>query len=271
MRAGAVRDQIRNVRITVLSAIAWRIFAELMRRHAGKREVRVLEFHPGISMYGAIRLIFDANGRDTGGGMSLTLYLGGPSGTWEVRRKGEHAASKGDDFFFRMLSDDPAELIDDMDLALGLVAPKKLGASTRPALVATLISRFLESRMLSRESFRTTQGWYDFSNGCGVQKWTRHFGVDFATENVALESGKRQAISVFEDVWPFVALFECRSDPSPLSDEGGHPVVLLDLRAARMLLVKNGKVIEDIDVKAAYVMAGRRFDGLLQTIGTHFS
>jgi hypothetical protein len=266
-----VIDQIKHVRITVLSAIAWRIIAELMRRHAGQREVRVLEFHPGISMYGAMRLTFDANGQDTEGGMSLTLYLGGPSGTWEVRRKADHASTRGDDFFFRMLSDDPAELIDEMGQALGLVAPKKLGASTSPALVATLISRFLESRMLSRESFRTTHGWYDFSKGCGVQKWTRHFGVDVTAANAALESGNRQAISVFEDVWSFIALFECRSDPSPLADEGRFPVVLLDLRAARMLLVKNGKVTEVIDVKAAYVTAGRRFDGLLQTISTHLS
>ncbi len=264
-------DQIKHVRITVLSAIAWRIFAELMRRHAGQREVRLLEFHPGISMYGAMRMIFDANGQDTEGGMSLTLYLGGPSGAWEVRRKGDHASTRGDDFFFRMLSDDPADLIDEMDRALGLVAPKKLGSASRPALVATLISRFLESRMLSRQSFRTTQGWYDFSEGCGVHEWTRHFDVDVAAANAALESGNRRAISVFESVWPFLALFECTSGPSPLADEGRRPVVLIDLRGARMLLVKNGKVTEVIDVKAAYVAAGRRFDGLLQMIGTHLS
>jgi hypothetical protein len=266
-----VTHKVKNVRITVLSAIAWRIFAELMRRHAGQRDMRVLEFHPGISMYGAMRLIFDANGQDTEGGMSLTLYLGGPSGTWEVRRSGNKASTRGDDFFFRMLSDDPAELIDEMDRALGLVTPKKLAASPRSALVATLVSRFLESRILSRQSFRTTQGWYDFSNGCGVAEWTRHFGVDVAAANAALESGKRQAIAAFESVWPFVALFECSSSPSPLAHEGRRPVVLLDLRGARMLLAKDGKVTEAIDVKAAYVTAGRRFDGLVQTIGAHFS
>jgi hypothetical protein len=164
-----------------------------------------------------------------------------------------------------------ADLIDEMDRALGLVAPKKLGSASRPALVATLVARFLESRMLSRQSFRTTQGWYDFSSGCGVQRWTRHFGVDPVAENAALESGKRKGSSVFDDVWPYLALFECASDASPLVDEGQRPLVLLDLRAGKMLLVKNSEVTEVIDVEAAYVIAGRRLDALLQTIGTHLS
>jgi hypothetical protein len=38
-----------------------------------------------------------------------------------------------------------------------------------------------------------------------------------------------------------------------------------------MLLVKNSEVTEVIDVEAAYVIAGRRLDALLQTIGTHLS
>ena len=135
---------VTQMRITILSAVVWRIIAELMRRHGKKHDIKVLQVHPGISIRGCYHLLFDAPLDRLGDATILILNLGGPSGTYSIRRKGAPENKRESDFFFEMLGGDAVAFLDRIDGDLGLKTSKKFPPSTPPVLVARTIATCLE-------------------------------------------------------------------------------------------------------------------------------
>jgi hypothetical protein len=88
-------DQELRFRWSVVSASAWRLVAELVRRHDAQHDLRVAHLHPGMSSWGLLRLQ-EGWGWDTersalsihlGGGGNATLEVNRPWGTPNLDRR----------------------------------------------------------------------------------------------------------------------------------------------------------------------------------------
>jgi hypothetical protein len=116
MSGGSVLD-FKGARITLVSALAWRVVAELFRRYQERYDLRVSQVHPGISVRGALYLT--AGSAASQNPPTLSLDLGGPSGTYAVLRRIDGnatgaAGSSSGPFAGPMLSQDPSRVIDEI-------------------------------------------------------------------------------------------------------------------------------------------------------------
>ncbi len=206
--------EFKTARVTLVSALAWRVVAELSRRYQERYDLRVSQVHPGMSIRGALYLTTaPATGHEP---PALSLDLGGPSGTYTVLRridgcaKGAAGKSSGP-FAGPMLSQDPSRVVDEIAAAWGL--PKlegKLPSSHTTTIVARTIAGVLESLIFRRESWRTTAGFCDNSAvGSMVPDWTAALGVSDRTISDARRGRDARAADFLSR---YVMLHRCVDD-----------------------------------------------------------
>lgn len=175
-----------KLRPAILTALAWRVIGEVMRRHHASLDLRVQQFYPGLSPLGIMGL---APGRITstwkGDTTQVCFHLGGGgNGLCSVRRQ------KSVESFVapitEILTGTPSgELVDAIEVAAGW-QHRVNQATTPPVLVARLIARFLERYMLAPEPYRASSGWIDNSNA----GYPAPYAVEWLT---ALPEGRKAA------------------------------------------------------------------------------
>ena len=265
-------DQVQKMRITISSAVVWRIIAELMRRHGTKHDIKVLQVHPGISIRGCYYLLFDAPLDRLGDATILILNLGGPSGTYSIRRKGAPETERERDFFFEMLGGDAVVFLDRIDGDLGLKTPKKLPPSTPAVLVARTIASCLEELALSPWHMRTTTAWVDASAyGPYIAAWTRHFLPDAAKIKAQGKSGELSFAKGSSKLCRFVALHPCGDSETSALDEmhEEQALALFDFQTGRVLLIADGKLVGEIDLPSEYEKQGRTLRAICSRLRGH--
>lgn len=246
-----IQTLVQEPRMTVVSAFASRIIAELMRRHEEPCQIELVEFHPGLSARGGLLLYLKPYRRAADEGGSVRLHLGGPSGTATVHRHSYGAPTLQIDFLGSMLSDDPAACIDRISGALQLPIPSVLPPSSTPTLFARLIADVLAREITSCRILRTTSAWFDSSVGCNVALWLTHFGFDPHEQRQRLHSAPQAREFVQAAVAPYVALHECGRDESNLHEHPSGNAVLLGMNARRALLISGQHVFKELDLPGA--------------------
>lgn len=260
---------IQKPRMTVVSAFAWKVVSELMRRHGHDCKIELLEIHPGSSVRGCLHLKIAPHQRDAGGSSIVTLHLGGPSGTATILRNGYGNPTEEFDFLGSMLSEDPAVSIDRISRALRLPVPDALPRSNPQALVARLIAEVLGREVLSRRMLRTSSAWFDTSMGCRIAAWLKHFGLDTAEQQRNLDLGTRPWESIQAAVSPYVALHDCSPNESNLLDHPTGKAVLFAMNSGQALLVTGQGLIRALDIPLVYHKQGRRLNPLADEIVNH--
>lgn len=167
----------RDARTTVVAAHAWRVVAELFRRHQHRYDLRVWEFHPGISPRGLLALRARPNTPD-GPCPQLDLNLGGPSGSCSVPRRLDGTAGTLSDsypFATQLLHKNSREVVDDISRMWGLPPVSKLPSSTPATLVARCIAGFLLRHSLDSRLYRASSAFLGLSMCDKVVDWVRPF------------------------------------------------------------------------------------------------
>jgi hypothetical protein len=189
-----------TARLTLVSALAWRVIAELFRRYHPAYDLRVMQMHPGISTRGTLELTASRPGRTKPA--RLTFNLGGPSGTYcihdsisqDIPEKSELQAVE---FARPMLSSDPSSVIEEIAAAWGLRrAVEPLPPSSKTTITIRVIAGLMERLVFDRESWRTTAG-YCGNDAAGdmVPDWLAALGVDEALRRRASEDADPKAIA----------------------------------------------------------------------------
>lgn len=256
-------------RMTVVSAFAWKVIAELMRRHSHECVIELLEIHPGISVRGCLQLKITPHLHSAGASRIVTLNLGGPSGIVSIRHDDHGKLADEFDFLGSMLSEDPVVSIDRISRAMNLPVPSALPPSSTQSLVARLIAEVLGRKVLSRRMLRTSSAWFDASQGSRIATWLRHFGFDPVEQQRDLDSGAEPWESIQSAVTQYVALHDCAPDESTLLDHPPGNAVLFDMNSGRALLVTGKRQTMVLDAPLAYNKQGRRLIQLVDEIGSH--
>ncbi|NLA67959.1 MAG: hypothetical protein GX856_06910 [Gammaproteobacteria bacterium] len=160
-----------GARVTLVTALAWRAIAEIVRRRHATHAFNVLQIHPGISARGLLQLQLHATSR----GESLPAIdfsLGGPSGMWS-------AGSSPQGCFLDLLNPEPASVIDHIEEAVGLPRWRgALPATSVAALSVRVVAGLLESRVFDQHGWRSTLGTYGCHGGDVVADWAGLMGVN---------------------------------------------------------------------------------------------
>lgn len=246
-----------DLRLTLVSALAWRVVAELFRRYDRTADLHILEVHPGISMRGSLWV---AHGNPFDPDCSvLRLNLGGPSGTFEITRRVDSATVPSEtlsgEFAQAMLMVDPAVVVDSIAEAWGLAAPRKpLPASTPATTTLRVIAGLLERLVFDRVAWRTTAGYCDASVGSLAPGWLDALGECSA----AAARGSSPDIRVVLPLTRYILLHQaingveiCRT----LADVPGTAIAL-NLNGTATVLTRHGTG-ERIDLAARYQELGR--------------
>lgn len=203
-----------SARVTLVSALAWRVVAELFRRYQRQIDLRVLEVHPGISVRGA--LYVTARSRNGERAAALSLNLGGPSGTYRVIQRVDGLplgpdGSSDVEFAGPMLNMDPIAVVEQIAAAWGL--PRSVGRippSTPSTIVARTIAGLLETLVFRRENWRTTAGFCDNSAvGPIVPDWTGALGV---SETTIRQAANGRDLNDADFLTRYVLLHRCNGD-----------------------------------------------------------
>jgi len=253
-------------RFGVIQAVAWKIVAELFRRHAASHDLRLLETHPGASMRGQLSLL---TGRPTAGGAepaSIMFNFGGPSCTCDVRAAGSTVVAELD-FVSPMLKQDPIETIDRLEGHLGLRRPESLPPSTAGVLAVRTLSAVLSHEWLARTSLRVTSAWVDASVSCAVPKWTRVFSVDLTDLAGQVNRGAVPWQDAHAQTHRFLAIHEAL-DEGPML-EPDRPFVALDLTDGALVFAGPGLSPRRTDLSVAYQTAGRRLGPIVDAVLAH--
>ncbi len=161
----------KSLRPSVPLAVAWRIVTELFRRHYSSRNLRLLRNHPGSSVNGQLRLLVNPSAGRLADCDQLIMNLGGPTGTFEVRKSG--ACTAQGEFLWTALSGDPIQVVDRIEQHLGLRGPSLLAPTAPAVLVMRLVSDLLASTFVDRAGLTVETAWFDWSGGSRVQQWTQ--------------------------------------------------------------------------------------------------
>jgi len=161
-----------SARVTLVTALAWRAIAEIVRRRHVTHAFKLLQIHPGSSVRGLLEL--QLHSRSGGEALpSIDFNLGGPSGTWKTS-SGAHGC------FLGLLGPEPRTVIDRIEDAVGL--PRVHGAvpaSSTEALSVRVVAGLVESRVFDRHGWRTTLGVHGCHAGDVAADWTVPMGVRF--------------------------------------------------------------------------------------------
>lgn len=159
-----------TARVTLVTALAWRAVAEIVRRRHATHGFTLVQLHPGISARGLLRLQLQpkSGGRPP---FAIDFHLGGPSGTWM-------ASTGAEGRFLDLLDPEPASVIDRIENAVGL--PRCRGALP-PSSVATLsvrvVAGLMESLVFGRHGWRATLGAWSAHDGDVAADWAVPMGV----------------------------------------------------------------------------------------------
>lgn len=185
------RVDLSSARVTLVSALVWRAIAELSRRHAGRYQFRLVQFHPGASVRGVIRMeLFEPSSQRPA--TWAEFNLGGPSGTYSV------ASGEGRTTLAALLGERPSAAIDVIEADLML--PPQTGAlrpSSRQAISLRLLASLLERRVFDTTPWRASLAIWDWNGGSRVEPWhSRVLGQDLSTpEGRELTSVDRARLS----------------------------------------------------------------------------
>lgn len=163
------------LRRSLNTAIAWRIAAELIRRHQARFGLRVLETHPGGGQYDCLSLTMPANGMahavhlaafNLGSGRVTIFHPIGTDGSAEHWR---------DDYYaeYAIRQQEPCAVIDRIEALAGLPRIRKLPPVDTAVRCVRILAAVMEAEALAREPRRAECGWYDSSGtgGSSVQAW----------------------------------------------------------------------------------------------------
>lgn len=161
-----------KARVTLVTALAWRAIAEIVRRHHSTHVFKLRQTHPGISIRGLLELQLHCT--STGRALpAIDFNLGGPSGTWGT---GAGALRS----FLALLEPEPGTVIDRIEEAMGLPPFRgMLPASSTEALAVRVVAGLAESRVFDRHGWRTTLGAYGVHNNDVAADWAVPMGVEF--------------------------------------------------------------------------------------------
>jgi hypothetical protein len=160
----------------VAYAIAWRIVAELMRRHGRQFDIGVYQYFPGLSPWGVLTLHATPLRHE---GPALHLNIGGgsagvigkivPFGAVRARRSdwpgGNWAAAT-------LASEDPVGVVDEIEAMSGFPVAKGVGVSTPPVLTARVLAALLQRHMCERDPLRAMPAVLDNQGYVGTTGWT---------------------------------------------------------------------------------------------------
>lgn len=164
-------------RWSVLSAVAWRVVAELYRRHAHEHELRIHHIHPGLSAWGILRLQDGVAGESERPHIDISLG-GGDNGSVSVRPWREVETPPLERWQDRNIvreliaARDPKSVVDDVAESAGLRVDQPVPASTPSVLAVRVIAEMLERRSLSRQTLRASSGFQDSADPI-ITTWAR--------------------------------------------------------------------------------------------------
>lgn len=164
-------------------ALAWRIIAELMRRHGGRYEVARL--HPSGGQNDCLSLI------EQGSPRLMLSVLGGSLTVWRDGDGESHVDGK--DIWLPMLSSEGdgrglSGVLDRASTLLGEVVPSPLPSTTRPVLATRVLAAASMTVALDRRVWQWASGYADTSGyGGGARRaWFARFpGASAAMEQAA--------------------------------------------------------------------------------------
>jgi hypothetical protein len=260
-----------GARITVISAKAWHVVAELFRRYQRSHDLRVWEFHPGIST----RCVLAVQARPADSHRpvpQLDLNLGGPSGSCTVMHRfdGVPGSSEGYPYATKLLHEDPARVIDEIAGIWGLPQVAKLPASTSSTIAARCIAGFLLRQSLGLESYRASSAFVGQSTCDVVAGWVRPLlgvgPVSFDGMLVAGESAPDPGL--WRRANRYWLLHRCDAAGGPVSDRaslasGGVVFDMAKGTAARLNDVAMGPAFDLVDL---YRKSGRTLDPLVDWV-----
>lgn len=242
----------QEFRFNVRFACAWRIVAEVFRRHRPTRDLRVNHLHPGLSAGGHLLITEGpmlAEG-DMSKRPSLSLGCGGGSGAGYFQSdvpfgvpRARHAEADSEESdaleVCRALValESPRRVVDEVDARAGLPVVGPLSPMDRSTFVARVIAGFMEQRAFSPTGWRPSCGWYDTSAlGSQVSDWIAAFPEEWrvlrapkTVDNVArLSSGAAR----------FWLLARTGLHPEPRSsiEPADGPAMVLDMATGRASL-----------------------------------
>ncbi|MCB9597538.1 MAG: hypothetical protein H6719_32770 [Sandaracinaceae bacterium] len=251
-------------RFGVTSAVAWRIVAELLRRHHHRESFRLVHLHPGLSPTGMLQLCSRVGEDDAA---SVAFLLGSEPRVVIHRPFVPAAASALDwgheDHVSRWLeSADPKFVVDDIQAALGFPVAKTPSATPR-VLTYRVLAALLERKALAREQVRASSGWYDTSAlGAQIAEWARALPW-LAGETARLDANDwvSQAV-VAGEVW---AVHGWTEHPVPLAEALPNGSVILDAKRGHACLPNRGS---DTELMPLYQKAGRRLGPVVRHVET---
>lgn len=246
-------NSLKDLRSAIPLAVAWRIVTELYRRHYSSGNLRLLRDHPGLSVNGQLCVLIDPGVGSVADCDRLIMNLGGPTGTFEVRKSGS-CCGEGE-FLWAALSEDPVNVLEQIERHLGLQAPSPLPPTAPAVLVMRLISELLATTVMDRRGLFVETAWYDWSGGARVQQWVRRFDRDAKALQSMVDSGGNWQ-SVYFDVADFLRL------GSACEDEKAGTEILFDMQHAVALVIRQDRVVEKVELMEAYVEFGRRIEPL---------
>lgn len=153
-------------RVTLAAALAWRAIAELARRHADTHETRVVQFHPGASVRGVIRVRLQYLD-DRASSSVANFNLGGPAGTYSIGDVLQTCRSLSG-----LLMEHPENTIDEIERLMQL--PHRSGPvppSTDRVLGLRLVAELLERRVFDRAPWRASLAAWDWNGGTSINEW----------------------------------------------------------------------------------------------------
>lgn len=213
----SVSNWMKEARVTLPCALAWRAMTELARRHHLDCEIAIEQFHPGASARGAYGLWL-RGGRAGESPIQVSFHLGGPSGTWSTGWP-ESTGNLAD-----LLLPEPARAIDQIEQAARLPpAPSPVPPSTQSVLGMRLVTAVLESLVFRKESWRASLGAYGYDGSTTVADWVHHLGVEGAGLNPGRAMSERLSECVLIHSTP-------GEDPVMVQAQLAGPALLIDLR-----------------------------------------
>jgi hypothetical protein len=252
-----------SLKVTVACAVAWRVAAELLRRHP-MADLRVWQMHPGISLRGAIGISLGPPSPELRAA-AVVINIGGPAGECEIRRPGAGVEPLGN-LVEQFLSRDPRDVVDEIERRLALPSVDRLPASTAPALVARLIAGFLESRSFGPGYFRTTFGYADSAAvGPLLAAWVPTTSAKPEPEGTHSPPAADDRAATCRRLGRFVLLHECSAEGECAFDFSDlrSAAVMFDLSSADAVPIRDGRMEGRRRLLEDYADNGRRLGPLL--------
>ncbi len=257
------------MRLPVLNAIVWKVIAELFRRHAADRPMRLVETHPGISLRGCLHVQVapgDPAALAPDEWPEVTFYLGGQEpGTYEVFTH-PGAPRPGGNFVEPMLEGDPVGLLDTLDRFLGLRTPAQLPPSTPQVLAVRLIAQVLAQESFARVPLRATMGRFNHNGESGLLPWTQLPGIDSGGVPPAVTASS--APIRWDPPSQRVAIHAAPQE-GMLQAVSADPFAVVDSTTGELHLMQGHKVVRSDGLAPAYQAAGSRLGGEVARVLAH--